>query len=130
MEETDAQIEEVQASIERVIARIEQNLTRIDLKLKATSFVLAKAMQDQQPDMTEYTTQSFYDPTQLPDNRDWYAEDTILNAYGRSIYQDVDLGEYSRNDPMAVYEEEINRNNNNISRLEAELEELENELNE
>jgi hypothetical protein len=31
---------------------------------------------------------------------------------------------------MAVYEEEINRNNNNISRLEAELEELENELNE
>ena len=87
-------------------------------------------MQDQQPDMTEYTTQSFYDPTQLPDNRDWYAEDTILDAYGRSIYQNVDLGEYSRNDPMAVYEEEINRNNNNISRLEAELEELENELNE
>ena len=34
------------------------------------------------------------------------------------------------NDPMAVYEEEINRNNDNISRLEAELQELENELNE
>jgi len=31
---------------------------------------------------------------------------------------------------MAVYEEEINTVNNNISRLEAELEELENELNE
>jgi hypothetical protein len=31
---------------------------------------------------------------------------------------------------MAVYEEEINTNNENISRLEAELQELENELNE
>jgi hypothetical protein len=128
--EVEAQVEEIQASIERVITRIEANLTRIDLKLKATSFVLARAMQDQQPDMTEYTTQAFYDPTELPDNRDWYAEDTILDAYGRSIYQDVDLRDYSRNDPMAVYEEEINTVNNNISRLEAELEELENELNE
>ena len=113
-----------------MIARIEANLTRIDLKLKATSFVLAKAMQDQQPDMTEYTTQSFYDPIQIPDATDWYAESTILDAYGRSVYQDANLDEYARNDPMAVYEEEINRNNNNISRLEAELEELENELNE
>jgi len=128
--EADAQVEEIQASIERVIARIEANLTRIDLKLKATSFVLAKAMQDQQPDMTEYTTQSFYDPTQMPDNRDWYAEDTILDAYGRSIYQDVDLGEYTANDQLARHEEEINTVNNNIRRLEAELEELENELNE
>jgi len=128
--EVEAQVEEIQASIERVIARIEANLTRIDLKLKATSFVLAKAMQDQQPDMTEYTTQSFYDPNQLPDNRDWYAEDTILDAYGRSIYQDVDLGEYTVNDQLARHEEEINTVNNNISRLEAELEELENELNE
>lgn len=128
--EAEAQVEEIQAAIERVIARIEANLTRIDLKLKATSFVLAKAMQDQQPDMTEYTTQSFYDPTQMPDNRDWYAEDTILDAYGRSIYQDVDLGEYTANDQLARHEEEINTVNNNIRRLEAELEELENELNE
>ena len=128
--EAEAQVEEIQAAIERVIARIEANLTRIDLKLKATSFVLAKAMQDQQPDMTEYTTQSFYDPTQMPDNRDWYAEDTILDAYGRSIYQDVDLGEYTANDQLARHEEEINTVNNNIRRLEAELEELENGLNE
>jgi hypothetical protein len=137
IEETDVdeatveeQVEDIQSSIERVIARVEANLTRIDLKLKATSFVLAKAMQDQQPDMSEYTSQSFYDPTQLPDNRDWYAEDTILDAYGRSVYQDANLDEYARNDPMAVYEEEINTTNENISRLEAELEELENELNE
>jgi len=42
----------------------------------------------------------------------------------------VTLGEYVANDPIEVYEEEINTNNNNIRRLEAELEELENELNE
>ena len=130
VEVTDAQVEEIQAKIERVIAKIEANLTRIDLKLKATSFVLAKAMIDSQPDMTEYTSQVLYDPTTLPDNNDWYAESTLLDEYGDTVYQDVTLGEYVANDPMEVYEEEINTNNNNISRLEAELEELENELNE
>ena len=34
-------------------------------------------MIDQQPDMTEYTSQVLYDPIQLPDNNDWYAESTI-----------------------------------------------------
>ena len=130
VEVTDAQVEEIQAKIERVIAKIEANLTRIDLKLKATSFVLAKAMIDSQPDMTEYTSQVLYDPTTLPDNNDWYDESTLLDEYGDAVYQDVTLREYSENDPMEIYEEEINTNNNNISRLEAELEELENELNE
>ena len=128
--EVEAQVQEIQASIERVIARIEANLTRIDLKLKATSFVLAQAMIDAQPDISEYTSQVLYEPNQLPDNNDWYAESTILEVYGRSVYQDRTLGEYADNDPMAVYEEEINTNNENISRLEAELQELENELNE
>ena len=128
--EVEAQVQEIQASIERVIARVQANLTRIDLKLKATSFVLAQAMIDMQPDLDEYTSQVLYDPVQLPDNNDWYAESTILEVYGRSVYQDRTLGEYADNDPMAVYEEEINTNNENISRLEAELQELENELNE
>jgi hypothetical protein len=87
-------------------------------------------MIDSQPDMSEYTSQILYEPYQLPDNNDWYAESTILEVYGRSVYQDRTLGEYADNDPMAVYEEEINNTNENISRLEAELEELENELNE
>ena len=87
-------------------------------------------MIDSQPDMTEYTSQVLYDPTTLPDNNDWYAESTLLDEYGDAVYQDVTLREYSENDPMEIYEEEINTNNNNISRLEAELEELENELNE
>jgi hypothetical protein len=128
--EIETQVEEIQASIERVIARVEANLTRIDLKLKATSFVLAKAMQDQQPDMTGYMTQSFYDPTQIPDNRDWYADDTMLDAYNKEIYQDRDLRDYTANDPLEQHEEAVTATNNNISRIEAELEELENELNE
>jgi len=65
----------------------------------------------------------------MQDNPDWYAEDTILNAYGRSIYQDKTLIAYQTNDPMFIQEQELNRVNNNISRLEAELEVLRNENN-
>jgi hypothetical protein len=87
-------------------------------------------MIDQQPDISEYTSQVLYEPSQLPDNNDWYAESTLLDPYSGTVYQDVTLGEYVANDPMEIYEEEINTTNNNIRRLEAELEELENELNE
>ena len=48
---------------------------------------------------------------QLPDNNDWYAESTLLDEYGGTVYQDVTLGEYVANDPMEVYEEEINTTN-------------------
>jgi hypothetical protein len=123
------QVADIQAKIENVIAKVEAKLTRVDLKLKATAFILAKAMVDQQPDMSEYTQLAFYSPTQLEDNKDWYAEATILEVYGRSIYQDTTLATYINNDPVAQYNEQVNTTNNNISRLEAELEELKNELN-
>jgi hypothetical protein len=122
-------VADIQAKIEKVIAKVEAKLKRVDLKLKATAFVLAKAMVDQQPDMSEYTQKEFYKTVQLPDNTDWYAEATILEAYGRSIYQDITLAAYQATDPVAQYEQKINTVNNNISVLEAELEVMRNELN-
>ena len=91
--------------------------------------VTAQAMVEDQPDMSEYTEQQFYDTRKLADNPDWYAEDTILAAYGRSIYQDKTLSAYQINDPVFQHQEEVNRVNENISRLEAELEVLRNERN-
>ena len=99
-------------------------------KLKVISIVTLQGMVEDQPDMTEYTQMSFYDTRKLEDNPDWYAEDTILNAYGRSIYQDKTLIAYQTNDPVFQHTESINRVNETIGRLEAELEVLKNELNE
>ena len=93
------------------------------------SDTVAKAMIDEQPDMTQYTSQQFYDTRKMPDNPDWYAEDTILNAYGRSIYQDKTLVAYQTNDPIFQHNEQVNNVNENIRRLEAELEVLKNENN-
>ena len=86
-------------------------------------------MVEDQPDLTQYKMTQFYDKRKIPDNPDWYAEDTLLNAYGRSIYQDKTLIAYQTNDPMFVREQELNRVNENITRLEAELEILRNENN-
>ena len=86
-------------------------------------------MIDEQPDMTQYTSQQFYDKRKMPDNPDWYAEDTILDAYGRSIYQDKTLVAYQTNDPIFQHNEQVNNVNENIRRLEAELEVLKNENN-
>ena len=86
-------------------------------------------MIEEQPDMSEYTNQQFYDSRKIPDNPDWYAEDTILDAYGRSIYQDVTLTAYTGNDPIAQHQQELNIVNDKISRLEAEIEVLRNERN-
>ena len=121
---------ELEKKIARVIKKLEKKLKNIDQKLKAVSIVTAQIMIEQQPDLSSYTQQQFYQTTKkMQDNPDWYAEDTILNAYGRSIYQDKTLIAYQTNDPMFVQEQELNRVNNNISRLEAELEVLRNENN-
>ena len=89
--------------------------------------VTQQAMINDQPDMSEYKNQQFYDTRKIPDNPDWYAEDTILDAYGRSIYQDETLIAYQTNDPMFVHTEKLNIVQDKISRLEAELEVLKNE---
>ena len=120
---------ELEKKIARVIKKLEQKLKNIDQKLKAVSIVTAQIMIEQQPDMSSYQQMQFYDTRKMPDNPDWYAEDTILNAYGRSIYQDKTLLAYQTTDPMFVREQELNRVNNNISQLEAELEILRNENN-
>lgn len=120
---------ELEKKIARVIKKLEQKLKNVDQKLKAVSIVTAQIMIEQQPDMSSYQQMQFYDTRKMPDNPDWYAEDTILNAYGRSIYQDKTLLAYQTTDPMFVREQELNRVNNNISQLEAELEILRNENN-
>ena len=121
---------ELEKKIARVIKKLEKKLKNIDQKLKAVSIVTAQIMIEQQPDLSSYTQQQFYQTTKkMQDNPDWYAEDTILNAYGRSIYQDKTLIAYQTNDPMFVKQQELNRVNNNISLLEAELEVLRNENN-
>lgn len=120
---------ELEKKIARVIKKLETKLKNLDQKLKAINIVTAQVMIEQQPDMTAYKQMQFYDTRKMPDNPDWYAEDTLLNAYGRSIYQDKTLIAYQTNDPMFVREQELNRVNNNISRLEAELEVLRNENN-
>lgn len=120
---------ELEKKIARVIKKLETKLKNLDQKLKAINIVTAQVMIEQQPDMTAYKQMQFYDTRKMPDNPDWYAEDTLLDAYGRSIYQDKTLIAYQTNDPMFMQEQELNRVNNNISRLEAELEVLRNENN-
>jgi len=127
--EIDAEVSEVTAKVEKILKKLESKLKTIDQKLKVISLVTAQAMVEDQPDMTAYKMMQFYDKRKMPDNPDWYAEDTLLNAYGRSIYQDKTLIAYQTNDPMFVKEQELNRVNENITRLEAELEILRNENN-
>ena len=112
-----------------ITTKITAKLKTLDQKLKVISIVTAQAMVEDQPDLTQYKMTQFYDTRKMPDNPDWYAEDTLLNAYGKSIYQDKTLVAYKNNDPMFIQEQELNRVNNNISRLEAELEVLRNENN-
>ena len=119
---------EIQTKIAKVISKLEKKLKNIDQKLKAISVVTAQIMIEQQPDMSSYTQKEFYTTNKkIPDNKDWYAEDTILDAYGRSIYQDKTLIVYQTNDPLFQYNEQVNTVNDNIRKLEAELEVLKNE---
>ncbi len=127
--DVDSEVSDISKKVEKIIAKITSKLKTIDQKLKVISIVTAQAMIQEQPNMSEYTQKQFYDTRQLADNPDWYAEDTILNAYGRSIYQDKTLSAYQTNDPVFQHQEEVNRVNENISRLEAELEVLRNERN-
>ena len=127
--DVDSEVSDISKKVEKIIAKITSKLKTIDQKLKVISIVTAQAMIQEQPNMSEYTQKQFYDTRQLADNPDWYAEDTILNAYGRSIYQDKTLSVYQTNDPVFMHQEEVNRVNENISRLEAELEVLRNERN-
>ena len=127
--EVEAEISEIASKVEKIIKKLESKLKTIDQKLKVISLVTAQAMVEDQPDLTQYKMTQFYDKRKMPDNPDWYAEDTLLNAYGRSIYQDKTLIAYQTNDPMFVREQELNRVNENITRLEAELEILRNENN-
>ena len=119
---------ELQKKIARVIKKLEKKLKNVDQKLKAINIVTAQIMIEQQPDMSSYTQKDFYTTNKkIPDNKDWYAEDTILDAYGRSIYQDKTLIVYQTNDPLFQYNEQVNTVNDNIRKLEAELEVLKNE---
>ena len=127
--EVEAEVSEIASKVEKIIKKLESKLKTIDQKLKVISLVTAQAMVEDQPDLTQYKMTQFYDKRKMPDNPDWYAEDTLLNAYGRSIYQDKTLIAYQTNDPMFVQEQELNRVNENITRLEAELEILRNENN-
>ena len=127
--EVDGEVSELTKKVDRIIKKITAKLKTLDQKLKVISIVTAQAMVEDQPDLTQYKMTQFYDTRKMPDNPDWYAEDTLLNAYGKSIYQDKTLVAYKNNDPMFIQEQELNRVNNNISRLEAELEVLRNENN-
>lgn len=120
---------DLEKKIARVIKKLESKLKNINQKLKAINIVTAQIMIQDQPDMSAYTQMKFYDTRKMSDNPDWYAESTILDAYNRSIYTDKTLIAYQQNDPMFVYEQELNRVNNNVSQLEAELEVLRNENN-
>ena len=127
--EVDSEVGEITKKVEKIIKKLTAKLKNLDQKLKVISMVTQQAMINDQPDMTEYTQTQFYDTRKMPDNPDWYAEDTILNAYGRSIYQDKTLIAYQTNDPMFVHTEKLNIVQDEISRLEAELEVLKNENN-
>ena len=120
---------ELTKKVDRIIKKLTAKLKTLDQKLKVISMVTQQAMINDQPDMSEYTQKQFYDTRKIPDNPDWYAEDTILMAYGRSIYQDKTLQAYQTNDPMFVHQEKLNKVNEQINRLEAELEVLRNERN-
>ena len=118
---------ELTKKVDRIIKKLTAKLKTLDQKLKVISMVTQQAMINDQPDMTEYTQTQFYDTRKMPDNPDWYAEDTILNAYNRSIYQDKTLIAYQTSDPVFVHTEKLNIVQDQISRLEAELEVLKNE---
>lgn len=119
---------ELEKKIAKVIKKLEKKLKNVDQKLKAINIVTAQIMIEQQPDMSSYTQKEFYTTNKkIPDNKDWYAEDTILNAYGKLIYQDKTLIVYQTNDPLFQYNEQVNTVNDNIRKLEAELEVLKNE---
>ena len=126
----DSGVSEITKKVEKIIKKLTAKLKRIDQKLKVISFVTLQGMVEDQPDMSDYTQMSFYDTRKMEDNPDWYAEDTLLDAYGRSIYQDKTLIAYQTSDPVFQHTESINRVNETIGRLEAELEVLKNELNE
>ena len=126
----ESTVSEIEAKVQKVLKKLESKLTTMDQKLKVISIVTLQGMVEDQPDMSDYTQMSFYDTRKMEDNPDWYAEDTLLDAYGRSIYQDKTLIAYQTNDPVFQHTESINRVNETIGRLEAELEVLENELNE
>ena len=126
----ESAVSEIQAKVEKVLKKLESKLKTLDQKLKVISIVTLQGMVESQPDMTEYANQQFYDTRKLEDNPDWYAEDTLLDAYGRSIYQDNTLVAYQTSDPVFQHTESINRVNETIGQLEAELEVLRNELNE
>ena len=127
--EVDTEVGEITKKVEKIIKKLTAKLKNLDQKLKVISMVTQQAMINDQPDMSEYTQKQFYDTRKIPDNPDWYAEDTILMAYGRSIYQDKTLQAYQTNDPMYVHQEKLNKVNEQINRLEAELEVLRNERN-
>ena len=127
--EVDTEVGEITKKVEKIIKKLTAKLKNLDQKLKVISMVTQQAMINDQPDMSEYKNQQFYDTRKIPDNPDWYAEDTILLAYGRSIYQDKTLQAYQTNDPMYVHTEKLNKVNEQINRLEAELEVLRNERN-
>jgi hypothetical protein len=125
----ESEVSEIQAKVEKILKKLESKLTTLDQKLKVISIVTLQGMVEDQPDMSEYTQTQFYDTRTIPDNDNWYAEDQILNAYSRSIYQDKTLVAYQRNDPMFKHNEAVNKVNNTISQLQAELEVLKNENN-
>ena len=127
--EVDTEVGEITKKVEKIIKKLTAKLKNLDQKLKVISMVTQQAMINDQPDMSEYTQKQFYDTRKIPDNPDWYAEDTILDAYGRSIYQDKTLVAYQTNDPIFQHNEQVNNVNENIRRLEAELEVLKNENN-
>ena len=127
--EVETQVGDITAKVEKILKKLESKLTTLDQKLKVVSLVTQQAMIEQQPDMSVYTQMQFYDTRTMSDNPDWYAESTILELYNKSIYTDKTLIAYQQNDPMFVYEQELNRVNNNVSQLEAELEVLRNENN-
>ena len=127
--EVETRVGDITTKVEKILKKLESKLTTLDQKLKVVSLVTQQAMIEDQPDMSAYTQMQFYDTRKMSDNPDWYAESTILDAYNRSIYTDKTLIAYQKNDPMFIQEQELNRVNNNISQLEAELEILRNENN-
>ena len=54
---------ELEKKIARVIKKLEKKLKNIEQKLKAVSIVTAQIMIEQQPDLSSYTQQQFYQTT-------------------------------------------------------------------
>ena len=70
-------------------------------------------MVEEQPDMSEYTGQQFYDTRKIPDNPDWYAEDTYYWHTEGHYTQDKTLQAYQP-DPMYVHAEKLNKVNEKL----------------